>query len=112
MKVLIVDDDASTLTMLRLHLSRADCDVAGTTDPEEALKLLKKTAFDWLVVDGQIEPLDGFELASRAKKLRPGLRIAMISGVYEAADIAGHPIGRLFPKPIDTAALTSYLRTI
>lgn len=110
MKVLLVDDDKSTLTMLRLHLCRADCQITSTVDADEALALLKEADFDWLVVDGQIGSRNGFDLAAKAKELRPGLRIVMISGIYEPADIAAHPIGRLFPKPVDTDALVSYLR--
>lgn len=110
MKVLVVDDDESTLTMLRLELSRAGCRVHTAPDAAQALEALKKGGYEWLVVDGQIEPINGFELAGRAKALQPSLKIVMISGVYELADIVGHPIGALFQKPVDADALAAYLR--
>jgi DNA-binding response OmpR family regulator len=110
MKVLIVDDDASTLTMLKLHLSRAGFAVETALDAVAAERALRRERFDWLVADGQIEPVDGFELADRAKAIQPDLGIVMVSGLYERSDVAGHPIERLFPKPIDTDALAGYLR--
>lgn len=110
-RVLLVDDDKNNLTMLQLFMSRAqDCAITATMDTAAALDLLQQTAFDWLIVDGQMEPLDGFALAAKAKELRPDIRIVMISGVYRPADIVGHPILRIFPKPVDTDALISCLR--
>jgi DNA-binding response OmpR family regulator len=110
MRVLVVDDDPATLTMLRLELTREDCQVTTTADPAAAVQALEKTGFDWLVVDGQMEPINGFELAAKAKALQPKIKIVMISGVYELADVSGHPIGKLFQKPVDPDALVSYLR--
>ena len=110
MRILLVDDDQSTLTMLCLHLKRAGFEVECTLDPNQALASLAGRRFDWLIVDGQLEPLDGFQIAARARKIQPDLPIVMISGVYDRSDIAGHPIGKLFQKPVDTAALSSYLQ--
>ena len=101
MKILIVDDDKSTLLMLRLLLAREGWEVDGELDAAEGLAAVEKRAYDWLVVDGQIFPFDGIELAARAKALRPDLGIVMISGVYQPADIAGSPIRALFQKPVD-----------
>ena len=87
MKVLLVDDDKSTLVMMRLLLSQDTCQVAGVLDATQALKVLKETRFDWLIVDGQISPIDGFELSQKAKEIQPHIKIVMISGLYEPADI-------------------------
>lgn len=110
MRVLLVDDDPSTLTLLRLQLVRGDLDVSTAPDSTAALKALERAPFDWLLVDGQIAPLDGFQLSAKAKGLQPGLKIVMISGVYARPDIAGHPIQKFFQKPVDTGALAEYLR--
>jgi two-component system, OmpR family, response regulator len=109
MDILIVDDDKNALRMLELHLSRAGFKTTSCLDSAEAEKLLKKRSFDWLVVDGQLSPFSGFELSDRARKLAPAMRIVMVSGVYDKADIAGHPIEKIFIKPIDTEALARHL---
>lgn len=110
MKILIVDDDKSTLLVLRLLLAREGWSVAAALDASEGLAALKREAFDWLLVDGQIHLADGFELASRARKIQPRLGIVMISGIYEPADIDGGPIQALFQKPVDPDLLIAYLR--
>lgn len=109
MRVLLLEDDKSTLRLLELHLSRAGHEVSGTPDPGIAAMRLAIEDFDWLVVDGQLGRVDGREFAAAARRLRPSLRVAMVSGYYDAADISGGPIERLFPKPVDTDALSSFL---
>ncbi|UPT75276.1 MAG: response regulator [Elusimicrobiota bacterium] len=112
MTVLLVDDDKSSLTLLRLHLVRDGCDVSATLDPREGLRLLQERSYDCLVVDGQMGPIDGFALAGLAKELHPDIRVAMVSGVYERDDIAGSAVDRLFQKPVDPDALARYVRMI
>lgn len=109
MKVLIVDDDKSTLVMLRLQLARAGFRVSVAPGADEALQTLGEARYDWLVVDGQLGETNGFELAARAKALQPDLKTVMISGVYGPEDVRA-PIARLFQKPIEVDALASYLR--
>lgn len=111
MKVLLLDDDKSTLTLLGLHLARAGHEVRGALDPREAAMRLAAEPFDWLVVDGQLGAEDGRAFAASARRLRPGMRVAMISGYYEPADVAGTGVERLFPKPVDTDALLAHLRS-
>jgi CheY-like chemotaxis protein len=110
MKVLVVEDDRSTLLLLRLLLRQAGCEVVIADDAQSGLQSLKRQRFDWLIVDGQLPPFNGLELSTKAKSLQPDLRIVMVSGVYEAADIEDRPISKLFQKPVDANALISYLR--
>lgn len=97
--------------MLRLLLSHTECQVTAVLDALDGLAALKETRFDWMVVDGQMLPMDGFELAERAKEVQPSIKIVMISGIYGLQDIVGRPIGKIFQKPVDTDALASYLRS-
>lgn len=98
------------MVLLRLLLTGAGWEVDAALDVRSALGFLKEKAYDWLVVDGQLRPMDGFELAERAKVIQPRLRIAMISGVYEAVDVRDRPIAAFFPKPVDVDALIARLR--
>lgn len=111
MRVLLVDDDKSTLTLLGLHLARAGHEVYGALDADAAEARLEERDYDWLVVDGQIGSDDGFSLAARAKALHPSLRVAMVSGFYEPGDVGESPVERLFPKPVDTDALLAHLHS-
>lgn len=111
MKVLLVEDDKSTLTLLGLYLARAGYEVSGALDTRAATRKLEAEPFDWLIVDGQLGLDDGLAFAVSARRTHPGMRVAMVSGYYDPADIAGTGVERLFPKPVDTEALLGHLRS-
>lgn len=71
MKVLLVDDDKSTLTLMGLFLARAGHGVSGALDAAGAAVRLATQEYDWLVVDGQLGADDGFRLAEQAKPCAP-----------------------------------------
>ena len=108
--VLIVDDDASLLTLLSLSLRRAGYPTLTAANGPAALELLASQPVDFLLTDGRMDEMDGFELSRRAKDLRPELHIAMISAVFGAGDAAGAPIERVFEKPAGVADLVAWLR--
>ncbi|MEK7389887.1 MAG: response regulator [Elusimicrobiota bacterium] len=110
MTVLVIDDDTSLLLMLSLYLKRAGLQAAIASDSHQALQLLAKRRFEWMIIDGEIFPLNGFELAAKARQHDPNIRIAMLSGIYKDSDILGHPIEKLFQKPLDMNALIGYLQ--
>jgi CheY-like chemotaxis protein len=107
--VLVVDDDASLRTMLSLSLRRAGYPTLTAASGSEALRLLSTRPVGFLVTDGRMDSMDGFELSRRAKTLMPSLRIAMVSAVFVADDAAGTPIERVFEKPIAVAGLVAWL---
>lgn len=111
MKVLLVEDDKSTLTLLGLFLARAGYEVSGALDTGAAALKLASEPYDWLIVDGQLGTEDGLEFAEAARRLQPELRVAMVSGYYDRSDIVGTAVERLFPKPVDTDALLGLLRS-
>jgi CheY-like chemotaxis protein len=108
--VLVVDDDASLRTLLSLSLRRAGYPTLTAASGSEALRLLASEAVGFLVTDGLMGSMDGFELSRRAKDLKPGLHIAMISAVFGSHDAEGEPIERVFEKPAAVADLVAWLR--
>ena len=109
--VLVVDDDASLRTMLSLSLRRAGYTTLSAANGPEALKLLASSPVGFMVTDGRMGAMDGFELSRKAKDLRPQLRIAMVSAVFGAHDAEGAPIERVFQKPAMVDELIAWLRT-
>lgn len=109
--VLIVDDNASMRTILSLSLQRAGYPSVTAADGHEALRLLATRPFFYMVTDGRMAPMDGFELARRAKALRPEIRIAMASAVFTFADAADAPIERVFEKPLAVSAVVAWLQS-
>jgi CheY-like chemotaxis protein len=67
--ILVVDDDASTRTLLELILSSGGHEVTLLNDGREALAYLKTNTPDLIVIDVNMPILDGIEVCSRIKKL-------------------------------------------
>lgn len=110
MKVLLVEDDQGTRVTLGYALAQGGLEVHTAASAPEARRLLAEIRFDWMVTDGDLRPEDGFALAEKAARLRPELRIAMISGVFGPEDAPGTSILRVFSKPVDAAELLAYLK--
>ena len=108
--MLVVDDDASMRAMLDLSLRRAGIATLTAASGPEALALLSTRPVAALVTDGRMDAMDGFELSRRAKRLRPDLRIAMVSAVVAESDAEGTPIEKVFEKPVSVTGLVEWLR--
>jgi DNA-binding response OmpR family regulator len=61
-KILIVDDDAQTLDMVELVLSREGYQVRRAFTARQALDAVKKEPADLIIVDAALPDLDGFTL--------------------------------------------------
>ena len=62
-----------------------------------------------MVTDGKMSPIDGMELSRQAKRLDPGLRIALVSATVTEEDCHGCPIDKFFPKPLPLEELLRWL---
>ncbi len=88
-RVLLVDDDPMVLGILSRILGRAGYRVTSHGDPVEALAALEAVpgGFDLLMTDRAMPGLSGPEVAERARVLNPGLRIMLLTGADQPADL-------------------------
>lgn len=109
--ILVVDDDASSRVMLALSLRQAGLAVDTAAGGDEALDMLRRRRYRWLLTDGRMSPMDGFRLAREAKRLQPGLHIIMISAIYTQrdAEARGAMIERFLPKPVAVDQLVRWI---
>jgi CheY-like chemotaxis protein len=77
-KILVVDDDASTRTLLELILSSGGHEITLLNDGREALAYLKTNTPELIVIDVNMPVLDGIEVCSRIKKLPRFKKIPVI----------------------------------
>ena len=86
-KVLLVEDDADVLQATREGLVELGFEVVPAADAAEALALLEQDVqVDLLFADIAMPGgISGVELAARARRLRPGLKVLLTSGYSEAA---------------------------
>ena len=79
--VLVVDDDPMVLELTAGMLEDLGCDVLVASSPTEALaKLGANPKIEILITDVNMPGLAGYELAERAKRMRPGLQAILLSG--------------------------------
>lgn len=87
-RVLVVDDEPVIRDFLARLLGR-DGELVVVTAPTtaDALEKLRDDRFDLLVADKNLPDVDGIELISRARALRPELEAVMITGYASAASL-------------------------
>ena len=83
--ILLAEDDESMREFLAKALRRAGHDVVPVGDGLDALSQLSDTPFDLLLADVVMPGLDGIELARRAAKQQPGIKVMFITGFAAVA---------------------------
>jgi DNA-binding NtrC family response regulator len=101
--VLIVDDDDQVLDVAAIVLASLGYQVIPATNGEAALEIIKYyRAIDLLMTDIVMPgTIDGWELARRAKRMRPELSVVYTTGFADGAlpDKSNPGYGPLLPKP-------------
>ncbi|MCW5769480.1 MAG: response regulator [Phycisphaeraceae bacterium] len=88
MKILVVDDNDVSLTLIQSTLSRAGYDVDTATDGEQALALIKRGGYRLVVSDWEMPCLDGPGLcrAVRAEELPGYVYIVLVTSHGSSQD--------------------------
>lgn len=113
--IVVVDDDAQVLKVLRKTLEHNGYAVAATTSGKKALALIKQNPPDLLILDLNMPEPDGFDLLQIERSQFPYLRILMISGYLKGEQLeAFRFVGAVatMEKPFTPEALASKVREI
>jgi len=101
-RLLIVDDEAEILELIRLIFSQHE--VSTAHDAPSALALLASASYDILITDVRMPGASGLDLLDQARKLQPGIHAIVITGhQYEEQNYPG--VARWILKPFRAAAL-------
>lgn len=102
-RILVVDDVTDVRDAAEAILSAEGYEITAVSTAEEALAALaREPAPDLLFTDIMLGPgLNGFQLAQRAVRLRPGLKVLYATGyAWNLEDLyVAVPSSRLMPKP-------------
>jgi two-component system cell cycle response regulator CpdR len=91
--VLVVDDDAAVLDVIACMLEGLGCQVVCAHGGDEALEILsRRQNVSILITDINMPGMDGHELAERAMRIRPALKVLQLSGRERRRD--GFPMLR------------------
>ncbi|KMY67468.1 hypothetical protein AAU61_11590 [Desulfocarbo indianensis] len=114
MKVLLIDDEKELVTTLSERLDLRHIANDWATSGEEGLELIKRHAYDWVVIDLKMPGLGGLEAIQRIKKTSPSTRIILLTG-HSAAEDLDHALelgaDRYLVKPVDIDVLLSLMQT-
>lgn len=80
--VLVVDDDQDMCWVLEVALVGLGCTVTTAGSARHAITSVAEHAFPIAFVDARLPDMDGLRLIGELRRLRPAMRIIMISGYY------------------------------
>ncbi len=86
MKILIVEDDESTVDLIRHFLKDSGFEVITCKRGDEALQMILDEKPDLAIIDGLIPGIHGFELCKKIKKdpdLKKRPKVIVMSSVYK-----------------------------
>ena len=77
--LLLVDDNTNFRTSLAIGLKREGFEVEAYGNPIEAFNRIQEREFDVLLTDLRMPYFNGYELARFALRLRPSLKVVLLS---------------------------------
>jgi PAS domain S-box-containing protein len=113
-RILVVEDDATVLTLTLDMLSGLGYQVVTATNANEALEIIQSTAAIDLLFSDVVMPggVSGVSLARTARELRPGLRVLLTSGYVGEGAVLETKEFPLLDKPYETRLLSAKLRKL
>ena len=117
-KILVVDDDTSTRTLISRSLEKDGFQVIRSSDGARALDILNDNSdISLLITDMMMPNMSGRELVENIRKSESisNLPIIIISGVVKLSDIVDileRGATRFIPKPVNTQELKEYVHAL
>src|SRR5439155_20168020 len=116
-RILVVDDVADNVEILRMRLSALGYEVIEATDGEQALAKLAETLPDLVLLDIMMPKIDGLEVVRQLKadSTLPFIPVIMVTTKAAPKDlVAGLDAGGddYLTKPIDHGALVARVRAM
>jgi putative two-component system response regulator len=112
--ILIVDDSKSIRFICNQTLSRSGYQCQEAEDGATAIDLLRKNAFDLVLLDFHLPDYEATELTKQIRQeFSPTLKIVVMSGVRQVSDLAPLRLAGVddcFVKPFTSKQLLSILR--
>jgi CheY-like chemotaxis protein len=84
---LVVDDDRDMCRVLEIALGSTGCEATTTGSAKGAIALSAERRYPIVFVDARLPDMDGWQLIDELRRLRPDIRIVMISGYYFEDDV-------------------------
>ena len=108
LRILVAEDNLISQSLIRALLEREGHEVIVVIDGEEAIKAVKETHFDAVLMDLRMPRLDGLKATREIRKQVPALPvIALTANVFAEDEIAAYEAGvqAFLTKPVEIEAL-------
>jgi DNA-binding response OmpR family regulator len=105
-RVLFVNDDVDTTTVIKEGLSKHGYEVETFVDPNLALQNFKVSYYDLLLLDVRMRGLNGFELYNKMRKIDENIKVCFIS----ASNTFYEKYKRLYPEVQEECYIQKPLR--
>jgi len=80
MRVLFVDDEKDFLETLIKRMKKRHVDAHAASSGTEALRLIRESSFDVVVLDVRMPDMDGIEVLRAIKSIAPLSEVVMLTG--------------------------------
>jgi DNA-binding response OmpR family regulator len=84
--VLIVDDDTKLLDVFKSGLKLAGYSCETATSGMSALEVINESLFDIMMIDIELPDVNGLELTTKVKRLKPDMIVIIMTGFIEEFD--------------------------
>jgi CheY-like chemotaxis protein len=116
-RILVVDDEAHILQVLRLKLQNAGHTVTTAEDGEEALDIARDEPLDLVITDFQMPHMTGLELsralaADPATAAIPILMLTARGHALSASDLGAGNIREVLSKPFSPRAVLHHVASL
>lgn len=114
--VLLVEDNASNLSILRGILNKLDCELMDAANGRDALKIINKKDFAIILLDVNLPDMDGFKIAETlsedSRKRETPLIFISATFTDDMSRLKGYKLGAVdyITKPVDPFVLRSKVK--
>jgi len=116
-KILLVDDETVITTMFGQLLKQLNYQATTSNSPRETIALFSRIPdeYDLVITDLAMREVDGLELASQLRAIRPQLPIILLSGfsaTLTPENLSAAGICQVLHKPVTMMALAEAIGAI
>jgi CheY-like chemotaxis protein len=114
-RVLVIDDDQIVADTLAMVLNASGYDAVAVYSGEHALELARHTAYDHLVTDVMMEPMNGIQVSLAMRAISPKCKVLLISGNERTSHLLAEAVRdgnefEILAKPTHPSVLLDLLR--
>lgn len=115
LSILVVDDETEVCRFLERFLSSENHEVQAICDPTQAIRTLKQTVFNVIILDLSMPGLNGLDLLKEVRQADPDIAAVIITGnptIDTAAESIEHDVSAYLRKPFTLDELREVLSRI